>query len=85
MHCTQLEPENNDNIVEQLKSSFFYRKKQIDNGLVEVDEGFPASMLTYYKDTEAASLYPLNIKDGQQEKNKFSNYMLFKGLTEDEK
>ena len=85
LHCTQLQPENNNNIVEQLKRSFFYRKKQIDNGQVEVDEGFPGPMLPYYNDTEAAALFPLKLSDGQQDKNKFSNYMLFKGLTEDEK
>jgi len=83
LHCTQLQPANNDNIVEQLKNSFFYRKKQIDSGQIEVGEGFPCSMLDYFNDTEKEALFPLNIKDGQQEANLFSNYTLFKGLKED--
>lgn len=82
LHCTQLQPANNDNIVEQLKNSFFYRKKQIDSGRIEVGEGFPCSMLEYFNDTEKEALFPLNIKDGQQEANLFSNYTLFKGLKE---
>ena len=84
LHCTQLEPANNDNIVEQLKNAFFYRKKQIDSGQIEIGEGFPCGMLDYYNATEADALFPLNVKDGQQEKNGFSNYKLFKGLKEDE-
>ena len=82
LHCTQLQPANNDNIVEQLKNSFFYRKKQIDSGRIEVGEGFPCSMLEYFNDTDKEALFPLNIKDGQQEANLFSNYTLFKGLKE---
>ena len=82
LHCTQMQPANNDNIVEQLKNSFFYRKKQIDSGQIEVGEGFPCSMLDYFNDTEKEALFPLNIKDGQQEANLFSNYTLFKGLKE---
>ncbi len=84
LHCTQLEPANNDNIVEQLKNAFFYRKKQIDSGQIEIGEGFPCGMLDYYNATEADSLFPLNVKDGQQETNIFSNYTIFKGLKEGE-
>lgn len=84
LHCTQLEPANNDNIVEQLKNAFFYRKQQIDSGQIEIGEGFPCSMLDYYNATDADSLFPLNVKDGQQETNIFSNYTIFKGLKEGE-
>ena len=84
LHCTQLEPANSDNIVEQLKNAFFYRKKQIDSGQIEIGEGFPCGMLDYYNATEADSLFPLNVKDGQQETNIFSNYTIFKGLKEGE-
>ena len=82
LHCTQLQPANKDNIVEQLKKSFFYRKKQIESGQIEIGEGFPCGMLDYYNATEAESLFPLNITDGQQDTNNFSNYTLFKGLKE---
>ena len=79
LHCTQLQPVNHDNIVEQLRQSFLYRKKQLDSGLVEVGSGFPLSMLDYYNDTESMNLFPL--KDdgaGSQQPNIFSNYNLFK-------
>ena len=82
LHCTQLQPANKDNIVEQLKHSFFYRKSQIENGKIEIGEGMPCEELDYYNDTEAKSLFPLNVKDGKQEPNIFSNYTLFKGLKE---
>jgi hypothetical protein len=32
LNCTQITPENSDNIVEQLKQSFFYRKNQLMAG-----------------------------------------------------
>ena len=79
-HCTQLVPENNSNIVEQLKHSFFYRKNQMDQGCVEVGEQFPLKDLEYYRDTEGNALFPLKAKDGYQTENIFSNYRLFKGM-----
>lgn len=83
-HCTQLEPANKDNIVEQLKRSVNYRKSQLGAGKLEVAEGFPLSELDYYNDTESQNLFPLKIEKGTQTANIFSNYMLFKGITEDE-
>jgi hypothetical protein len=83
-HCTQLEPANKDNIVEQLKRSVNYRKSQLEAGKLEVAEGFPLSELDYYNDTESQNLFPLKIEKGTQTANIFSNYMLFKGITEDE-
>lgn len=84
LNCTQLQPDNMNNIVEQLKNSFFYRKKQLDNGQLEVGEGFPASMVAYYNDTETQSLFPLKIVEGMQQANIFSNYTLFKRIKEGE-
>ena len=82
-HCTQMQPENADNIVEQLKQSFFYRKKQLDAGTVEVGEGFLLTTLDYYNDTEEQHLFPLsNDGSGMEKANIFSNYKLFKGLQE---
>ncbi len=77
-HCTQVQPENMDNIVEQLRRSFLYRKKQLDNGTVEVGEGFPLSLLDYYNDTAADDLFPLPDDGGIEKENIFSNYKLFK-------
>lgn len=84
-HCTQMDPDNNDNIVKQICNSFFYRKRQLDEGSVEVGEGFPLAMLDYYNDTEAEQLFPLSNVDGQLKRNIFSNYTLFKGLKEEQK
>ena len=79
IHCTQLQAENNANIVEQLRQSFFYRKKQLDEGKVEVGEAFPVSMLDYYNDTAEKNLFPLSTDDtGAEKENIFSNYKLFK-------
>ena len=79
IHCTQLQAENNANIVEQLRQSFFYRKEQLDEGKVEVGEAFPVSMLDYYNDTEERNLFPLSTDDtGAEKENIFSNYKLFK-------
>ena len=79
IHCTQLQAENNANIVEQLRQSFFYRKKQLDEGKVEVGEAFPVSMLDYYNDTSEKNLFPLSTDDtGAEKENIFSNYKLFK-------
>lgn len=83
-HCIQMQAENSDNIVEQLRNSFVYRKKQLDNGTVEVGEGFPLANLDYYNDTESEHLFPLSNDDGQLKKNRFSNYTLFKGLKEEQ-
>ena len=84
LNCTQLQPANKDNIVEQLKNAFLYRKKQMDSGQLEVGEGFPAEMVAYYNDTEAQSLFPLKMDTGMQQSNIFSNYRLFKGIKEGE-
>ena len=84
LNCTQLQPANKDNIVQQLKNAFFYRKKQMDSGQLEVGEGFPAEMVAYYNDTEAQSLFPLKMDTGMQQSNIFSNYRLFKGIKEGE-
>ena len=82
-HFTQITPENKDNIVEQLRQSFFYRKQQFDAGTVEVAEGFDITSIDYYNDTEAKNLFPLNVDAGTEAQNLFSSYGLFKGIREE--
>ena len=84
INCTQLEPANKDNIVDQLKRSVNYRKNQLEAGRLEVAEGFPLGNIDYYNDTESQNLFPLKAEKGTQVANIFSNYMLFKGITEGE-
>lgn len=76
-HCTQITPENQDNIVEKLKQSVIYRKKQLDSGIVETNGAYDE--LQYVKDTEAYGLFPLkkNEEKNVKEENFFSQYGLF--------
>jgi len=79
VHCTQLRADNDNDIVEELRQSFFYRKQQMDGGQVEISEGFPLSMLDYYNDTQGKHLFPLESDGtGMVKSNIFSNYQLFK-------
>ena len=84
LNCTQITSENQDNIVEQLKRSFFYRKDQLMAGNVEIAEGFELGTIDYYNDTEANNLFPLKNDAGTEAANIFSNYNLFKGIKEGE-
>lgn len=75
-HCKQLTPENRDNIVEQLRKSALYRKRQIENGVVEINGVYEE--LQYVKDTDAQKLFPLKkADDGMKEGNFFSEYKHF--------
>lgn len=76
-HCQQLEPANNDNIVEQLRNAILYRKQQLDSGIVEANGEF--GLLKYNQDAEEKNLYPLKESDdtGMKEPNGFSNFDLF--------
>lgn len=77
-HCTQITPENRDNIVEELRQSVIYRKRQLENGLVETNGAYDE--LQYVKDTEAGRLFPLKKDEetGLKEENYFSQYGIFK-------
>ena len=76
-HCTQITPENRDNIVEELRQSVIYRKRQLDNGVVETNGTYDE--LQYVKDTETGGLFPLkkNEEENVKEENFFSQYGLF--------
>ncbi len=73
-NCTQLTPENQNDIVEQLTNSVLYRKEQIDNGIVEINGEFDE--LQYVRDTPENNLFPLkkDKKNGYKIENKFSEY-----------
>jgi hypothetical protein len=79
LNCTRLQPANCDNIVEQLRQSFFYRKLQLEKGNVEVSEGMPQEDVGYCKETDTKKLFPLPVDDkGCVSENMFSKYQLFK-------
>lgn len=76
-HCTQLNVANTDSIIQQLRNSIIYRKKQIESGVIETNGAF--NELQYVKDTDTEKLFPL-IEDKEQgikKENRFTNYGLF--------
>ena len=75
-NCNKIDPDNKDNIVDQIKQSAKYRMQQIKNGIVEINGNFDE--LQYVKDTESRGLFPLKKNDdGTKEDNFFSQYGLF--------
>lgn len=79
-HCTQVEAENHDDIVAQLMHSIDYRKQQLSQGIVEMNELYED--IQYVKDTEKNNLFPLSEDGGKKKANIFSDYQLFKLLGE---
>lgn len=77
-YCTQINPENRENIVEELRQSVIYRKKQLESGVVETNGAYDE--LQYVKDTEVCGLFPLKKDEetGLKEENFFSQYGIFK-------
>lgn len=77
-HCTQIPSGNKDNIIEKLRQSVIYRKKQLADGIVETNGTYDE--LQYVKDTETNGLFPLEKDEetGMKEENFFSRYGLFK-------
>ncbi len=77
MHCTQVTPENRNEIMPQVLRSIAYRKEQLRQGYVEMPGDF--GTLQYVRDTEARDLFPLEADEntGMQAANIFSNYQLF--------
>lgn len=74
VNCTQLIPENNDNIVEEVRNSILYRKEQLSQGMAETNGEFET--LQYVNDTKIRNLFPLERDNSTGEKrgNIFSNY-----------
>lgn len=76
-HCIQVNPANTDEIVGKLRNAILYRKRQIDEGVIETNGRFES--LKYVQDTDAMDLFPLikDEKQGIKKENKFSNYQIF--------
>lgn len=74
-------PENNDDIVRKAINSYRYRRANIQNGLVDNEEGFALDDLDYSKHAEPDDLFPLEKMYGNESLhslNNFSNYNSFK-------
>ena len=67
-------------LLQEIRNSYEYRKKQIESGVIEEGEGMEPESLTYARDTEEKHLLPLKFDDdGLKEENAYSDYSLFKG------
>lgn len=76
-NCIQIDSSNTDDIVQQLRKSIIYRKRQIESGIVETNGLF--NDLQYVIDTQAKGLFPLkeDEQNGIKQENRFSKYSLF--------
>jgi len=76
-HCTQIFADNDDVIVEELKQSVIYRKRQLDRGVVETNGEYEE--LQYVKDTKNKGLFPLekDEKTDMKKSNFFTQYGIF--------
>lgn len=79
-HTEKLEEVENigKNLFQQVKNSYTYRLRQIQEGRIELGEGQPTDRLQYVSNTTDGNLMPLRIRDGVKETNIFSNYKCFK-------
>ena len=79
-HTEKLEEVENigKNLFQQVKNSYTYRLRQIQEGRIELGEGQPTDRLQYVSNTKDENLMPLRIRDGVKETNIFSNYKCFK-------
>lgn len=79
-HTEKLEEVENigKNLFQQVKNSYTYRLRQIQEGRIELGEGQPTDRLQYVSNTTDENLMPLRIRDGVKETNIFSNYKCFK-------
>lgn len=79
-HTEKLEEVENigKNLFQQVKNSYTYRLRQIQEGRIELGECQPTDRLQYVSNTTDENLMPLRIRDGVKETNIFSNYKCFK-------
>lgn len=80
-NVVKVDPENVDDIMEQLIESFRYRRDQLLSGVVEEGEHHPFEELSYVKDRASRNLFSLPDGDDPETKdeNRYSSYRLFKG------
>lgn len=67
------------NLIDEMRHSYSYRRKQLEQGLIEIGDGENPGALHYGQDESKLDLVPLDIDDeGNKARNKFSNYDCFK-------
>lgn len=67
------------NLIDEMRNSYSYRRKQLEQGLIEIGDGENPATLHYGQDEDILDLVPLDTDDnGNKIGNKFSNYDCFK-------
>ncbi len=78
-NCVRVNPENADNLLEKVRRSVEYRRRQIEKGIIENGDGKEISALPYATDADADKRVPLKAyEEGVHDGNQFSKYNLFK-------
>ena len=73
------EERKNCNLIDEMRNSYSYRRKQLEQGLIEIGDGENPAVLHYGQDEDKLDLVPLDTDDdGNKIGNKFSNYDCFK-------
>ena len=79
-YCHKIDPVSTEDLLEKVKNSYTYRRKEIESGKIETTEATTTCEFDYVNDTENNNLVPLKIdikKDGKgkgKELNRFTDY-----------
>ena len=73
-YCHKIDPENTEDLLEKVKNSYAYRRKEIVSGKIETTEATTTCEFDYVNDTENNNLVPLKIKGKGKELNRFTDY-----------
>ena len=67
------------NLIDEMRHTYSYRRKQLEQGLIEIGDGENPGALHYGQAESKLDLVPLDTDDaGNKAGNKFSNYDCFK-------
>ena len=79
-YCHKIDPENTEDLLEKVKNSYAYRRKEIESGKIETTEATAATEFDYVKNNADENLVPLKMdikKDGNgkgKETNRFTDF-----------
>ena len=79
-YCHKIDPVSTEDLLEKVKNSYTYRRKEIELGKIETTEATTTCEFDYVSDTEKKNLVPLKTdikRDGKgkgKELNRFTDY-----------
>ena len=82
-NCEKIETDSDADVIKQVVNSFHYRKRQIEDGTIELGEGQDIADLEYARDTVDFNLLPLKVTQNEEDgsllkaMNKYSKYGIF--------